>query len=104
MEKYLHHFLRLINENRYFDAHEILEEYWFPKRKEKKPQILVIKGFINASVAFELIKRGKKEQAIKVWKNFLKYKTNIPISPKKLQKILFEVADILEKKYIKLIS
>ena len=34
---------------------------------------MLIKGFINAAVSFELVKRGRKKSALKVWKNYEKY-------------------------------
>jgi len=67
-------FIKCINETRYFDAHEALEEIWFPRRFENNDEIKLIKGFINAAVSFELLKRGRLESSKKVWKNYLKYK------------------------------
>ena len=83
----LHHcekFIEYIKQQKFYEAHEILEELWYPKRKEKTPKVLVIKAFINASVAFELQKRGNSDGAIKVWNTYCKYaplveKTNEPI-------------------------
>jgi len=58
-----------ILEHKFFEAHEALEEFWFPKRKEKSVEILIVKGFINAAVAFEL----KKEGIWKIAKKFGKH-------------------------------
>ena len=63
-----------IKEKRYYDAHEALEEVWFPRRFEVSPDIQLLKGFINAAVSFELYKRGRKKQSQKVWANYLKYR------------------------------
>ena len=57
----------------FFEAHEALEKYWFPRRKSKTKEVLIIKGFINAAVAFELKKRGRQERAFKVWQTYLKF-------------------------------
>ncbi len=57
----------------FFKAHEALEEYWFPRRKTKSREVLIVKGFINAAVAFELKKRGRLERALKVWETYLKF-------------------------------
>lgn len=67
-------FVLCINETRYFDAHEALEEIWFPRRFEDDKEMKLIKGFINAAVSFELIKRGRPASSDKVWKNYEKYK------------------------------
>ena len=41
---------------------------------EDNDEIRLLKGFINASVSFELLKRGRPEASQRVWKNYLKYK------------------------------
>lgn len=84
MLQYCNAFIAAIEQKKFYEAHEILEELWYPKRKEKTPQILVLKAFINAAVAFELQKRGKIDGAKKVWSTYCKYsslveKTNEPI-------------------------
>jgi len=63
-----------IDEGRYYDAHEELEELWFPRRFEENDEIKLLKGFINAAVSFELIKRGRKNPSKKAWANYLKYR------------------------------
>lgn len=74
MHKHIEEFVKCLNEERYYDAHEALEEAWFPRRFEKDKEVKLLKGFINAAVSFELIKRGRKEQSKKVWANYLKYR------------------------------
>ena len=68
-EAYKKHILK----KEFFEAHEALEEYWFPRRKAKSKEVLIVKGFINAAVAFELKKRGRQESALKVWQTYLKF-------------------------------
>jgi len=70
----LNEFVLCLDEQRYYDAHEALEEIWFPRRFEDSDEIRLLKGFINASVSFELRKQNKTEQGKKVWKNYLKYR------------------------------
>jgi len=65
-------FKYLINNGQYFEAHEILEEYWHSIRKTDNPYKNVYRGFINAAVALELKKRGKNFK--KVWNTYEKYK------------------------------
>ena len=66
-------FIVCINEARYYDAHETLEKIWFPRRFEKSSEMNLIKGFINAAVSFEVIKRGREKSAVKVWETYEKY-------------------------------
>jgi hypothetical protein len=73
-QELLQEFVKCLDEQRYYDAHEALEEVWFPRRFEQNNEVYLLKGFINASVSFELKKQGKLEQSKKVWKNYLKYR------------------------------
>jgi hypothetical protein len=67
-------FQACLREERFYDAHEVLEELWFPRRFEDNNEIKLLKGFINAAVSFELFKRGRRKQSKKVWYNYLKYR------------------------------
>ena len=69
----LKNFIVSLDESRFYDAHEDLEEIWFPRRFEEEDEVNLLKGFINAAVSFELIKKGRLEASKKVWKNYLKY-------------------------------
>nr|WP_321267348.1 DUF309 domain-containing protein [uncultured Sulfurimonas sp.] len=73
-KKHLEDFLICLNQKKYYEAHEALEEIWFPRRFEDNDEMRLLKGFINASVSFELSIKGRKEASQKVWKNYLKYK------------------------------
>jgi len=70
----LDEFVLCLDEQRYYDAHEALEEIWFPRRFEDSNEMKLLKGFINASVSFELKKQNKIPQSEKVWKNYIKYR------------------------------
>jgi len=72
--KQIDQFILCLNERRFYDAHEALEAVWFPIRFEEGNEVKLLKGFINASVSFELIKRNRKEQSKQVWCNYLKYR------------------------------
>ena len=63
-----------IDEKRYYDAHEALEEIWFPRRFEKDSEMLLLKGFINAAVCFELIKLKREKPSKTAWLTYLKYR------------------------------
>ncbi len=67
-------FIEYIKQEEFYEAHEILEEVWFPRRFEDSNEVKFIKGLINASVAFELYKKGRVKNAKKVWLNYLKYR------------------------------
>jgi len=86
LEQRCQEFIALIQKEEFFKAHEVLEELWFPKRKEKSEELLILKGFINAAVALELKKRGKKQQAQQVWKTYQKYSLLISPSSKPIFK------------------
>ena len=70
----LQEFGQCLREKRFYDAHEVLEAIWFPLRFEESSEVKLLKGFINASVSFELIKRHRYSSAKKVWNNYLKYR------------------------------
>ena len=74
MKRRLERFVELIEAKRYYDAHEVLEEYWFGRRFEPCREVGLIKGFINAAVSFELLKRNRVAASKKVWANYLKYR------------------------------
>jgi len=75
IEKQLQLYEELLNKKEFYKAHEALEVVWFEKRFEENNEIKLLKGFINAAVCFELIKRGKNKQSKIPWKNYLKYRT-----------------------------
>ncbi len=70
----LNNFIQELNEEKFYDAHESLEKIWFPRRFEDDDEVKLLKGFINAAVSFELMKKGRAEASDKIWKNYLKYK------------------------------
>lgn len=78
-------FKELINEQMYFEAHEALEELWFPIRKTKNEYSLLLKGFINGAVSLELQKREKIEQSKKIYLIYKKYVTVVRIEKVKNQ-------------------
>ncbi len=63
----------LIKKEEFFAAHEVFEAFWFPRRKRKERELLIVKGFINAAVAFELKKRGRDKSARSVWQTYKKF-------------------------------
>jgi Ser/Thr protein kinase RdoA (MazF antagonist) len=74
MTKALKQFRSYIEQEAYFQAHEVLEAYWFPRRFEADNEVKLIKGFINAAVSFELYKRRRYKRSQQVWATYLKYR------------------------------
>ena len=72
MPKVFEKFIELIINEKFFEAHEVLEEYWQKIRKTDNSYKNAYRGFINAAVAMELKKRGRNYK--KVWKTYEKYK------------------------------
>ena len=73
-EERFHSFVKALDEQRFYDAHEVLEVLWFPVRFEDTNEVKLLKGFINAAVCFELIKKGRIKQSNIAWRNYLKYR------------------------------
>lgn len=68
-------FMQSLKEERYYDAHEDLEALWFVRRFEQDDEVKLWKGFINAAVCFELIKKGRLIPSQTPWKTYMKYAT-----------------------------
>lgn len=66
-------FIRLLEAGSFFEAHEALEVLWFPIRHGDHPEKNLLRGLINASVSFELIRRGRPQAARRVWRTYKKY-------------------------------
>ena len=73
MKEYIIKYKKYMDEHMFYEAHEALEEFWFPRRKQKDKITLIIKGFINAAVSMELKKRGRLENHKKIWQVYEKF-------------------------------
>ena len=77
LEGALKEYLQLLDEEKYFEAHEVLEEAWHPLRLSDHPLKNLAKGLINGAIAFEHIKRDRNEadkKAKKVMASFDRYR------------------------------
>jgi predicted metal-dependent hydrolase len=77
LEGALKKYVELLEEEAYFEAHEVLEEAWHPLRKADHPLKNLLKGLINGAIAFEHIKRNRNNacsNARKVMASFERYK------------------------------
>jgi hypothetical protein len=97
-------FCTYLHKQKYYEAHEALEEVWFEKRFEDDNEIKILKGFINSAVCFELIKRGRKIQSARVWANYLKYRQLIFRSDFTHKKEIYKISREIEKIHTNLIN
>jgi len=70
-------YISLIRNEKYFDAHEVLEETWHLLRKSNHPLKNLAKGLINGAICFEHIKRNREQarrKATQVLKSFERHK------------------------------
>jgi len=77
LEGALKSYLKLLDEEAYFEAHEVLEEAWHPLRLADHPLKNLLKGFINAAVSFEHLKRNRTDAARKVRRVMESYERHI---------------------------
>jgi len=61
LEDALKKYINLLEQRLYFEAHEALEEAWHPLRISNHSLRNLVKGLINASIAFEHIKRNRPQ-------------------------------------------
>lgn len=81
IEPYLDRFIAYLQDAMFFEAHEALEEFWFPRRFNNSDEVKIARAFINASVSFELYKRNRLEASKRVWLNYVKYQDLIAKYP-----------------------
>jgi len=93
LEGALKAYLKLLDEEMYFEAHEVLEEAWHPLRLKKHPLENLVKGFINGAIAFEHIKRNKKNMPSKAKRVMVSYERYVYLCTKEIDyAVLFEEA------------
>ena len=73
LEGALKEYLALMEQEAYFEAHEVMEEAWHPLRLSNHPLKNLAKALINAAITFEHIKRNKKNAAVKAAKVIASY-------------------------------
>lgn len=86
LEEEIPRFIECLKQERFYDAHEALEVLWFPFRRTPSDEVNLLRGYINASVSFELYKKGRFASSEKVWKNFIKYQLLVDMVPFEHQK------------------
>lgn len=73
MRKILEIFIENLNNERFAEAHEVMEQQWKEYKKQAHPLTKLLKGYINGATAFELVRRDKMEGAIRLWEVYEKY-------------------------------
>jgi len=104
LEGALYAYLKLLDEEEYFEAHEVLEEAWHPLRLNRHPLANLAKGLINAAITFEHIKRNRGDVKAKAQKVIASYERHKDLCTKEIRAyILFNQAcqkvEILKVKY-----
>ena len=90
-------FLKALDEGDYYEAHEVIEKIWFEKRFENSNEVKLLKGFINAAVSFELVKRGRKNPSKIAWRNYLKYRQLLFKTDSKQLQLYYEISQNIDK-------
>ncbi len=93
LEGALREYLRLLEDEFYFEAHEVLEEAWRPLRLANASPHSLLRGLINAAIAFEHIKRNKNNFAKKAQTTISAYERHKShCTPKMSHWLLFKEA------------
>ena len=74
MKEVLEDFIKALEDERFSDAHEIMEKKWKEYKKLSHPLTKLLKGLINGATAFELVNRGNIDGANRLWGVYKKYK------------------------------
>lgn len=109
LEGALREYLKLLDEEEYFEAHEVLEEAWHPLRLSNHPLANLAKGLINAAIAFEHIKRNRKNIQVKAKKVIASYERHKHLCVEDIRAFaLFQQAcekvEMLKIQYAKILS
>ncbi len=95
----LKEFLDLVENGKYFQAHEQLEHYWKEVKKISKERSLPFRGLINGATAFALYELGR-ESYKSVWQAYLKYCKDVTLENKDSNALFVQCKELMEKRYI----
>ncbi len=100
MTQTITNFITAISEDRFIDAHEILEHSWkILKKEDKREEALLQKGLINGTTAIGLHLKGKTQGAQRVWQTFEKYRPLIGTVESELTSLYQEAEALLDRKH-----
>ncbi len=92
-------FITMVKNEKFAEAHEVLEDDWKAFRKEgNRDESYILKGFINGATSFELKRRGR-DSASRVWATYEKYRPLIDETDSLHVKKYEECALFLEAKH-----
>lgn len=94
-------YIELVKNNKFIEAHSILEHIWKEKKKSNPDEAKILKGFINGATALALKIKGKDDGAVRVWGTYEKYEPLIDKIKSENTHIYKEMQKtLLEKKII----
>jgi len=73
MKETLETFIQNLKDEAFSQAHETMEQQWKMYKKEGHALTKLLKGYINGATAFELLRRDKREGAVRLWSVYEKY-------------------------------
>lgn len=94
----LEEFYTLIENKKYQEAHEQMEDYWREIKKISKERSNPFKGLINGSTAF-VLHSWKRKSYQQVWETYLKYCSDVELEDSESQKIFKKCKDLLEARF-----
>lgn len=67
--------LELLQKNEFIKAHDLFEKLWREYKDDAKTrqESFILKGFVNASISFELYNMNRVQHCQNVWDTFKKY-------------------------------
>jgi len=93
MKETLETFIQNLKDEKFSEAHEVMEHQWKAYKKSDHALTKLLKGYINGATAFELLRRNKREGAERLWLVYEKY---LPALQKGIEEYtLFAEADRL---------
>jgi len=92
-------FIDAIYNNKFIEAHEILEESWKKLKQINKDEANIQKGLINGATAIALKLKGKDKGAVMVWNTFEKYRELISTTKSPLLEKYKQAENILDQKF-----
>ncbi len=92
-------FIEAIHDNKFIEAHEILEESWKKLKQINKDEANIQKGLINGATAIALKLKGRDKGAFMVWDTFEKYRELISTTKSPLSKKYKQAEIILDQKF-----
>jgi len=94
-------FIEDVENERFIEAHEVLETSWKELKKSNKEEANLQKGLINGTTAIALKLKGKEKGAYMVWETYLKYKPLIATVKSNLSERYKKAEKLLDEKYQK---